>query len=366
MSSGTTRRKYALMNKCFVIGAEGCPIKPEVKPNKIFVAMPFRQESHYNDLFAITKDTLLPLGYEVVRADKEHSTIAINCKVCELIQESQFLIGEITERNPNVFLEIGIAYGLGRTVILLISKERMYDIPSDLKGIEYIEYDKNKLYTEFSNFLKEKIQFIKLKNFKYNLYYGKYNYRLTNFELILDVDSNGNNRTLYNFSLQKISEEKTTDEILFQMPYHDTPYALTPLETFALQATLKPNSKSLEIDWILKSNVWKRFQIKLPPLKYEETHEFSVSMFEPKLFTKDELSDFYDFIFHYPTEVATLKILMPEGWEVLNPRIVTGETGLPPKGIEEITHNDDRMIKVKFKQPEVGITYLVIWDWRNV
>lgn len=365
MSSDITKRKYALMNKCFVIGAEGCPNKPEVKPNKIFVAMPFKQESHYIDLFAIIKDTLAPLGYEVVNAGEELSNIAINCKVCELIQESQFLIGEITERNPNVFLEIGIAFGLGKTVILLISKERTYDIPSDLKGIEYMEYDKNKMYTEFPITLKEKIQFIKSKSFKYDLYYGKYIYRLINLALILSVDSNGNSKTLYSFSLQKISEEETTDEIFFKMPYHDTPNALTSLETFNLQAALKPDSSPLDIDWILRSNVWKRFRIKLPPLKYEETHKFSVSMFELKLFTKDEPSDFYDLIFYYPTEAATLKILMPKGWEVLNPRIVIGETGLPAKGIEEISLNEDRVIEIKFKKPEVGVTYLVIWDWKN-
>ena len=52
--------------------------------------------------------------------------------------KTRVLIADCTERNPNVFYEIGIAHTLGKQVILIARSDD--DIPFDLRPIRYINY----------------------------------------------------------------------------------------------------------------------------------------------------------------------------------------------------------------------------------
>lgn len=51
------------------------------------------------------------------------------------------LIAELTERNANVFYELGLAHALSKPVILL--SQTIDDVPFDLRGIRVILYDKD-------------------------------------------------------------------------------------------------------------------------------------------------------------------------------------------------------------------------------
>ena len=57
------------------------------------------------------------------------------------INEANIVIADITNRNPNVFYELGIAHTLGKKVILLT--QHIEDIPFDLKRYRIIEYEDN-------------------------------------------------------------------------------------------------------------------------------------------------------------------------------------------------------------------------------
>jgi hypothetical protein len=131
---------------CFLTGSEGCRLRNEIgmQPRQVFVAMPFQeQQDAYK--FGI-KPAIQSLGFIPWRADERIANYQILCKVCRGIQTSRYAIVEVSKWNPNVLLELGIAYGLGRTVLLV--KEKKAKIPTDLKGIEYIEYaDAEELYT---------------------------------------------------------------------------------------------------------------------------------------------------------------------------------------------------------------------------
>jgi len=52
------------------------------------------------------------------------------------IQESSFLIADITPDNPNVFYEVGYAHGLKKPTILL-SDRRRDNLPFDCPGFGY-------------------------------------------------------------------------------------------------------------------------------------------------------------------------------------------------------------------------------------
>mgnify|MGYP001243309537 CR=1 FL=1 len=126
------------MRVCFKTRVKGCPIKPQFKPKKVFIAMPFNPE--YIDSYEYgIKIALDQSGIEHVKADKEISNKDIMCKVCEQIQSCGKVIANISGLNPNVMLELGLAYGLGKDVIVI--KDKKTTAISDLGSIEYIEYE---------------------------------------------------------------------------------------------------------------------------------------------------------------------------------------------------------------------------------
>jgi len=122
---------------CFKIGAV-CSKEIVVTPNQVFIGMPFRKK--FSDIYTYgIVPSLEKFKLEPWKADQEPSNIDIMCKICEHLQESQYAIINITDWNPNVLFELGLAYGLGKTVVLIKDKES--GVPVDLKGMEYMEYE---------------------------------------------------------------------------------------------------------------------------------------------------------------------------------------------------------------------------------
>lgn len=122
---------------CFKIGTF-CSKEITVNPNQVFIGMPFRKK--FADIYTHgIVPTLEKYILEPWKADQEPSNIDIMCKICEHLQETKYAIINITDWNPNVLFELGLSYGLGKTVILIKDKES--DVPVDLKGMEYIEYE---------------------------------------------------------------------------------------------------------------------------------------------------------------------------------------------------------------------------------
>lgn len=125
------------MRKCFKMGLDHCSLNPEYKRNKAFIAMPFAPE--YADSYEYgIKPALSASGYEHFRADGELNNKDIMCKICFQLQLCGLAIINISSLNPNVMLELGMAYGLGKPVIIL--KDSSTAQISDLGCIEYIEY----------------------------------------------------------------------------------------------------------------------------------------------------------------------------------------------------------------------------------
>ena len=73
------------------------------------------------------------------RADEIFGTKPIIEDVWEYIQKANFLIADLTGRNPNVFYELGVAHALNKKVILITQK--MDDLPFDLRQYRCIIYE---------------------------------------------------------------------------------------------------------------------------------------------------------------------------------------------------------------------------------
>ncbi|MCK5474149.1 MAG: hypothetical protein KAI53_01975 [Candidatus Aenigmarchaeota archaeon] len=133
-SSLTVSNKKML---CFKSNAI-CPKSIESKSNYVFIGMPFSKKHELVYKYGI-KPVLEKLGKEAQKADEKKGNIDVMCKVCYLIQISDFAIINISEWNPNVLFELGLIYGLGKKAILIKSDEEKEE-KADLKGIEYIKY----------------------------------------------------------------------------------------------------------------------------------------------------------------------------------------------------------------------------------
>lgn len=106
-------------------------------PNLCFVLMPFKIE-----LKPIFDDHIRPVveskGLSCTRADSIIGTGLITWDIWEKINRSRFIIADLTNKNPNVFYELGICHSLGKETILIT--QTMDDVPFDLKALRCIVY----------------------------------------------------------------------------------------------------------------------------------------------------------------------------------------------------------------------------------
>lgn len=114
--------------------------------------MPFDEELRDVYLKGI-KETLEGLGWTCHRADEKFDAPEIVCTICKSTQEANLIIADLTGKNPNVFLETGLAFGLEKYVAFL--SQNLNDVPFDTKTFRTILYDPQKLSD-----LKQKIQIL--------------------------------------------------------------------------------------------------------------------------------------------------------------------------------------------------------------
>ncbi len=107
----------------------------------IFVLMPFKYEFRPVYENHITK-VANSLNLNVMRADNIFSVQSIISDIWAAICSSKIIVADCTDKNPNVYYEIGLAHSVGKKVILITQNES--DVPFDLKHLRYIKYDLTK------------------------------------------------------------------------------------------------------------------------------------------------------------------------------------------------------------------------------
>ena len=88
--------------------------------------MPFANE--FNDVYHQGIKNGLHEGWSYNRSDELWKPPEAVCKICKSIQEATLIIADVTQRNPNVFLELGLSFGLGKSFVLLT--QDINDCPS--------------------------------------------------------------------------------------------------------------------------------------------------------------------------------------------------------------------------------------------
>lgn len=138
-----------------------------IEKNRCFVIMPFKEEMDY--IYGIIKKGLSDRGFSCYRVDELPGSTPIINKIISEILKSRYIIADLTDRNPNVFYELGIAHSFKEAQNIIIIKRKDSKIPFDLTHLTYIEYtednakflvssiiksiEKSKVYTSFQEAL---------------------------------------------------------------------------------------------------------------------------------------------------------------------------------------------------------------------
>ena len=103
-----------------------------------FVLMPF--SAGFSDIYQLgIKQVAEENGIVAERVDEQHFSETILERVYRQIENSDFIIAEMTGMNPNVFYEVGYAHAKGKLCALVTQSAS--DIPFDLKQHPHVIYD---------------------------------------------------------------------------------------------------------------------------------------------------------------------------------------------------------------------------------
>ena len=138
---------------CPIIGGQCNKSEPQIIAQKdsFFLAEPFKPEQERKRRERAVKNALRDALKEIFSgkslrvADKEPKEPAIFCEICRLIQSSAYGIVDISGPNPNVLIELGMMFCLGKPVFVLVKKGEEEDlkekIPSDIVWKRVIAYE---------------------------------------------------------------------------------------------------------------------------------------------------------------------------------------------------------------------------------
>jgi hypothetical protein len=136
-----------IMNERFRLVGYNSDSKPH-----IFVAMPFREDMEDVYEYAI-KRSVNDAGFICERTDLSAFTGEILERVKSRIKSSALVVAELTGANPNVYLEVGFAWGCGVPTMLLARDAE--ELKFDVQGQRCLYYKRIK---DLEKLLREELQ----------------------------------------------------------------------------------------------------------------------------------------------------------------------------------------------------------------
>lgn len=105
----------------------------------VAVMMPF--SGAFSPVYEALKEAVAAVGLRCQRADDIWENDSLMADIVSLIWRSRIVISDLTDKNPNVFYETGIAHTMGRDVIQITQSAA--DVPFDLRHLRYVSYLSN-------------------------------------------------------------------------------------------------------------------------------------------------------------------------------------------------------------------------------
>lgn len=122
--------------KAAQLNLESVGRESNAKPH-IFVAMPFSDVMEDIYFYGI-QGTVHAAGYLCERVDMDRFTGDILARIKERIETAALVIADLSGSNPNVYLEVGYAWGKGRPTLLL--SQNLEELTFDVKSQRCIFY----------------------------------------------------------------------------------------------------------------------------------------------------------------------------------------------------------------------------------
>ncbi len=114
--------------------------KPQVEKDLVFVIMPFSDQ--FTEVYEKgIKFATESMSKRCVRVDEEIFTGGIMNRIRENLLKANIVVVELTQKNPNVYYELGIAHAYGKQVIMLA--QDINNIPFDLRHLRIVIYSKD-------------------------------------------------------------------------------------------------------------------------------------------------------------------------------------------------------------------------------
>ncbi len=139
---------------------------------RVFMVMPFSNESAKNAYHYSIKKICKKHKLQIRRADDIFSTTPIYDDIIREIQEASIVVVDITDNNPNVYYELGIAHILKKNQTIIITQMPYDDTPFDIAHFRIIHYSdtiegKDKLEKDFDATLRNLLSDYKTINRDY-------------------------------------------------------------------------------------------------------------------------------------------------------------------------------------------------------
>lgn len=109
-------------------------------PKLCFVIMPFSKERKEVFTYGIAP-ACKRAGFEAVRVDQLKGVFNINRKIIEHLFCSDVVIAEITDKNPNVFYEMGVSHAIGNKTIMIAQSSK--ELPFDISNYRCLIYEQS-------------------------------------------------------------------------------------------------------------------------------------------------------------------------------------------------------------------------------
>lgn len=111
--------------------------KASEKKKHIFVAMPFKDEMTDTFYYGI-QQPINNNDFLCERIDQDIFTGDVLTKIKNKIETSSAVVADLTTQNPNVYLEVGYAWGIGKPTIFLINEADK--LRFDVQGYRCLQY----------------------------------------------------------------------------------------------------------------------------------------------------------------------------------------------------------------------------------
>jgi hypothetical protein len=108
-----------------------------MRSKKVFCIMSF--DESYDNVYKSYEEVCQNNKLQAVRTDRTTELESITKRILEGIEQSDFVIADVSSMSQNVFYEVGYAKGLKRPVIITAKKGT--DIPFDIKDFPIIFYE---------------------------------------------------------------------------------------------------------------------------------------------------------------------------------------------------------------------------------